>query len=448
MDRTDHTDLGNAHRLVRRHGRDLRYCHPWNRWLVYDGTRWDADNTGTVMHMATETVRAIYAEAADEPDADRRAAVASHARASERLERIKAMVTLARSEPSVPVLPDAFDCDPWILNVANGTLDLRTGTLRPHDRDDLLTKMAPVTFDPAATCPTWDSFVARIMDDRHDLIAFLQRAAGYSLTGDTGERVLFVLYGGGSNGKSTLLETWRAMLGDYAINAPSSTLMAKRGDSIPNDVARLKGARFVTCSETSEGRRLDVELVKRMTGNDIISARFMRAEWFDFRPAFKLWLATNHKPTVDDTTESIWSRIRLIPFDVAIPAEERDPALLQKLRAELPGILRWAVEGCQRWQRDRLATPAAVATATAAYRQENDIIARFLDDKCTVSGSAWARSSDLYVAYGRWCTANREEELTLTAFGTKLAEKGFTKKRNSLGQTLYSGVGLRTEGSE
>lgn len=279
------TDLGNAQRLVYRYGRDIRYCHPWNKWLTWTGTHWAIDDTAAVVRFAKDTVRQIYIEASEEEDERARKAIAEHAKRSEAKTRITNMISLAASEPGIPILPDQLDRNPWLLNVANGTIDLKTAQLKPHKREDLITKIAPVNYDPSAKCPTWLSFLDRIMNGKQELIKFLQRAIGYALTGDTSEQVIFIFHGSGANGKSTFLETISAMLGDgYAQQTPTSTLMVRRNETIPNDIARLKGARFVTAVEAEAGQRLAESLVKQMSGQDKLVARFMRGEFFEFRP--------------------------------------------------------------------------------------------------------------------------------------------------------------------
>jgi len=423
------TDLGNAERLVARHGADLRFCHPWARWLVWDGRRWAIDDAGEVKRRAKETVRAIYAEAAQAMDENERKARANWAMRSESRHRLDAMIALAQSEPAIPVLPDDLDADRWLLTVGNGTLDLRTGKLRPHVRDDMITHLVEVDYDPHAQAPLWQDFLTRVMDGNDDLSAFLQRAVGYSLTGDIGERVLFFLYGCGANGKSTFLEIIRAVAGDYGLRTPTETLLAKRDGTIPNDVARLKGARLVTAAEAEEGKRLAEALVKDLTGGDTISARFMRAEWFDFRPQCKIWLATNHKPTVWGTDKAVWDRIKLIPFTVTIPEDEQDKRLLEKLKAELTGILAWAVRGCLEWQRNGLGVPSEVKEATASYRDEMDVLGAFIADRCELSPTAWETAKDIYDAYKDWCEANGEKPIGKRAFGLRLGERGLDQYR-------------------
>src|SRR5918995_719814 len=282
------TDLGNAERFVARHGEDVRYCYQWRRWLVWTGARWEHDEAGRVHRLAKETVRSIYREASNEEDENRRKALAKHARASESETRIRAMVELAKSE--IPASPDHFDADAWLLNTSNGTIDLRTGELREHRREDLITKLAPIEYTPESEAPAWVAFLERVLPSE-ELRGFVQRAIGYSATGDASEQCMFIHHGPGANGKSTFQETVAAALGDYAMRTPTETLLVKRSGAVPNDVARLKGARFVTASETEEGRRLAEGLVKDLTGQDTISARFMRAEWFDFKPTHALHLS-------------------------------------------------------------------------------------------------------------------------------------------------------------
>lgn len=435
------TDLGNAERLVSRHGAGLRYCHPWRRWLAWDGRRWAIDDTGEIRRRAKDTTRAIYAEASQLADENARKSRAKWAMGSENRARLDAMIYLAQAETGIPVIPDELDADPSLLTVNNGTLDLRTGMLRPHDPADFITKLAPVDYDPEAEAPIWTAFLNRIMADNETLIAFLQRAVGYSLTGDVGERVLFFLYGCGANGKSTFLEAIRAMAGDYGLRTPTETLMIKRHGAIPNDVARLKGARLVTAAESDEGKRLAEAVIKDLTGGDTIAARFMRAEWFDFRPQCKIWLATNHKPEVRGTDKAIWDRIRLVPFEVIIPEAEQDKRLVEKLKKELGGILAWAVRGALEWYKHGLGIPAEVTAATAGYREEMDTLGAFMVDRCVLKPTAQGTAKALYNAYKSWCEGNGERLISKRAFGLRLAERGF--KRYSDGRARsWIGIGL------
>lgn len=435
------TDLGNARRLVRLHQKDIRYCHDFRKWLIYGKGRWRLDSTGEAVRRAKATVQTIYKDVSDAPD-DQRNQLASWAIRSESEGRIQAMLSLAESEPGIPIEAHQLDVNPMLLNCRNGTIDLCSGALLKHERDNYITKMIPVDYDPAAVCPRWKEFLDRIMAGNADLIGFLQRAAGYSLTGDVSERVLFILYGVGANGKSVFDETVAALLGDYAMRTPTSTLMSKQNSSIPNDVARLKGARFVHACESEEGKRLAESEIKDLTGGDTVSARYMRAEWFDFRPEFKLWLRTNHKPVVRGTDEAIWDRLKLIPFAVRIPKDQQDKTLSKKLLSELPGILAWAIRGCLDWQRNGLGVPEEVTTATEGYRNEMDSFAGFVEECCAVGGDRWVASKTLRECYESWGGERGDRWL--------LGGRAFTDRLKALGcspQTVnrvrgWRGIGL------
>jgi putative DNA primase/helicase len=437
------TDLGNAERFVRDHGEEVRYCYLWGKWLVWTGSRWQRDEAGRAHKLAKETVRSIYREASSAEDEDRRKALAKHATTSESEARIRAMLELSKSE--LPISPDELDADPWLFNAPNGTVDLRSGNLREHRREDLLTKMAGTEHHPGATAPEWAAFLERVLPSE-ELRAFVQRAAGYSATGDTSEQCMFIDHGSGANGKSTFQEALASALGDYAMRAPTEMLMTKRAGGVPNDVARLKGARFVAASETEEGRRLAESLVKDLTGQDTISARFMRAEWFDFRPTHKLWLSTNHKPEIRGTDPAIWRRIRLVPWSVSIPPAEQNRKLLEKLREELPGILAWVVRGCLEWRREGLKAPDDVRRATAAYRTEMDVLGAFLQECCIADPESNVAAKDLYAAYKLWCDENGERAETQRRFGARLTERdGFERYRGGKsGGHRWRGLALLT----
>jgi putative DNA primase/helicase len=436
------TDTGNAERLIARHGADLRYCWPWGKWLVWDGARWRPDDTGEVYRRAKETVRSIYAEAADAGDSAMRKALADHAKSSESRHRIEAMVDLARSAEGVPVLPQDLDNSPWLLNVPNGTVDLRTGELRKHRRDDLLTKLAGAEYHPDAEAPTFDAFLRRVLPSE-PVRAFVQRVVGYAITGDVSEQVLPFLWGGGANGKSTFINTVLSACGDYGMQAAPDLLLAKR-TAHPTELADLFGARFVASVEVEDGRRFAESLVKQLTGGDRIKARYMRQDFFEFDPTHKVFLVANHKPEVRGTDHAIWRRIKLVPFDVTIPKAEQDPRLPELLRAELPGILAWMVAGCLDWRREGLGEPEEVSKATAEYRAEQDVLAAFITDRCVVRPGAMAQASDLYSAYKQWCADAGEEPVKQRAFGMSLTERRF-KRTPRNGRTWYEGIGLRTD---
>jgi putative DNA primase/helicase len=437
------TDLGNAARLTHRHGENLRYCWLWGKWLVWDGKRWIKDDTGEVYRLAKETVANIYQEAATAPDEESRKALAKHAMRSEAGSRIKEMVDLARSD--VPVMPDELDASADLLNTESGTVDLSTGELREHRRGDLITKIAPVEYHPDAVAPAWAAFLERVLPSE-ELRKFVQRASGYSATGDTSEQCMFINHGGGANGKSTFQEAITAALGDYAMRAPTDMLLTRRASGIPNDVARLKGARLVAASETEDGRRLAESLIKDLTGQDTITARFMRAEFFDFRPTHKLWLSTNHKPEIRGTDNAIWRRIRLIPWTVTIPLAEQNKRLSATLRHELAGILAWIVQGCLEWRRGGLQSPDEVRKATGEYRAEMDVLAGFLADCCELGTEHWDYARDLYASYKLWCDENGERPEAQRKVGGRLGERGFIRDRGgSRGAGIWRGLRLTEE---
>jgi len=271
------------------------------------------------------------------------------------------------------------------------------------------------------------------------LYDYVQRAVGYTLTGRTDEQCLFFCYGTGANGKSVFEETLGRLLGEYGTATRTETIMARGSGGIPNDIAALRGARYVSINETADGQRINEPLVKDMTGGDTMSARFMRQEFFTFRPTFKLWIRGNHKPVITGTDYGIWRRIHLVPFTVTIPEAERDPALLDKLRLELPGILRWAVEGCLAWQREGLRPPIVVTHATAQYRREMDVLGTFLEDRCTVRPHGQVSAKSLYRAYRDWCDGAGEHPVNQRRFGIALQERGIEKEHTRTG-TVYHGI--------
>lgn len=441
------TDLGNAERMAAMFKDEIRYCHAWRSWLIWDGVRWVIDKSNQINQKAKQVVRSIYQEASAGVDSSDRKPIANHAKASEADYRLKAMINLCASEQGIAIAPDELDRNIWYLTCLNGTLDLATGQLLRHDPKHLITKLVPVLYDPHATCHVWDGFLNRIMAGNDDLIQFLQRAIGYSLTGDTGEQCFFILYGSGANGKSTFLSAISSIMADYSMQTPTETLLVKQRGGISNDVARLKGARFVTASEAEADQRLAEGLIKQMTGQDVISARFLYQELFDFTPTHKIFLATNHKPDVRGTDPAIWRRIKLVPFEVAIPEPERDRRLLAKLEKEQAGIFAWAVRGCLDWVVQGLGEPEEVKAATNEYKCEMDFMAMFFTDCCCIEDRAKATAKELYEAYVTWCSETGEEPLKQRGFGIKLKDKGFKHFRTS-DRRWWKGIKLNEKQDE
>ena len=439
-----YTDWGNARRLVSLHGENLRFCHVWGKWLIWNERCWEIDETEEIVRRAKETVTTIYQEAANTNE-DNRKSLAKWAIQSEGESRLRAMISLAQSEPGIPVRVHQLDTDPWLLSVRNGVLDLRSGELRKHCQENLITRTLEEEFYSQAECPTWTAFLEKILEGNTNLITFLQRAVGYSLTGSTREQCLFILYGTGANGKSTFLNTLQELLGDLALQTPTETLLIKRGDSIPNDLARLPGARLVVSIETEDGAQLAESRVKQMTGGEPVVARFLHKEFFEFKPVFKLWLATNHKPTIKGTDHAIWRRIRLIPFNMTIPEEEQDTDLPEKLRTEFPGILRWAVEGCLSWQKEGIHPPQEVSEATTEYQAEQDVLAGFLRDVCVEHPFSEITKKEFYAAYKEWCEENGDKPESQRAISRRMKERGFQEKKGTGGTRKWIGVGKQAD---
>ncbi len=436
------TDSGLAELFAKLHGADVRYCYPWGKYLCWDGTRWKIDDQGAVDQLGKKTIMAIHATAAATPDDALRMALGKFATASESAARRAAMLKLAQSEPGIPILPAELDKNPWLLNCINGTLDLKTGELRAHDRADLISKLCPTLYDKAVKCPIWLRFIADITAGDIALQTYLQKAVGCSLTGDVREHVLFFLFGIGANGKSTFINNVQDTLGpDYAMKAPPDLLMVKTNESHPTERFDLFGKRFVACIEAADGKRLAESLVKEMTGGDKIRARRMREDFSEFPPTHKIWLAANHKPVIRGTDVGIWRRIKLIPFTVVIPPERQDKVLPEKLKAEFSGILNWAIQGCQLWQSAGLAEPDVVSAATGQYRQQQDVFARFLDECCIVESTVRARAGDLLAAYRKWSGDDRMSQRRL---GEMLTDRGFDTAVIG-GYTWRIGIGLIDE---
>ncbi|MCX6991834.1 MAG: phage/plasmid primase, P4 family [Kiritimatiellaeota bacterium] len=405
------TDLGNAERLCAWHGDEIRWDVSRKAWRAWDGRRWAVDDALEVSRRAAKTARKIRQEAAAAPSGngdtkDLGALLFGWAVKTESRDRLAAMLEVAKARPGIAVASDTLDADPWVLNVLNGTIDLRTGMLRPHNRADLLTKLAPVKYLPGYCCKRWERFLVDTTGGDAELIAFLQVVAGYTLTGDTSEEILLLIYGPEAAGKTTFLEALRAALGEYARTIQADLLTRQResrgGGAASPELAGLAGARLAAGSEMEQGREIAEALAKNLTGGEPITARHLYAELFDFRPQFKLWLALNHCPKVSADDGAIWRRILRIGFEHTVPPERRDKTLKPYLRntdGGAPAVLAWAIEGCLRWQRDGLRIPAVVKRSTAAYRQESDPLASFIEDCLKFNPAAWTAWGEIWAAY-------------------------------------------------
>lgn len=450
------TELGNRNRFAGQHHENVRFNPALKEWLLWNGQRWEYDRLTRIADYTIATLRSLYQEAAQMEDARERRAMADWARRSESNARLHAMRDSAKEHPLIRIDPALLDADPWLLNVANGTIDLRTGELHAHRRGDLITRLIPVAYDADARLALWDQFLEESTGGSAELIGFLQRAVGYSLTGDTREEKLFFVHGPPRAGKSTFLDALRAILGDYASVADFETFIKKKNDSGPRqDIARLRGVRFVASIETDEGKELAEGLVKMLTGGDTITARFLYGQEFEFKPAFKLWLAANTAPKTTKGEEGIWTRVLRIPFERVVPIDRRDPAVksaLQDPKVGGPAVLAWAVAGCLAWQRDGLGVPPIVADATRRYQVSQDGLADWLANRCVLEIGAWAASNVLHTSYEEYAKRTGEREpLTSRQFGVALKNRGCTSDIHRVGGNTvrgWEGIRLWTDEDE
>jgi putative DNA primase/helicase len=446
LNRLNRTDTGNAEALALLYGDDLRYCANRKKWLRWNGSHWQTDDIGYSYRTFIDVVRQRYLAATGIDDLDTRKRAAAWAISSENNTKLEAGLKCAsRLEPFATTIT-TYDVDPMLATTPSATLDLHTGTARPADRADYMSMTLGTTYDADATSPRWERFLDEIFGSDQELIAYIQRVIGYCLTGDTSEQKIFLCHGGGANGKSTFLEVLTWLLGDYSANASFDTFDAGRRSEATNDLAALKGRRLVTVIETEEDRRLAEARVKAVTGGDLITARFLYGEFFSYRPQFKIWLAMNHKPVIRGTDRGIWRRLALIPFSQNFEGRE-DRTLRETLRAELPGILNWALAGLRAWHASGLGQCIAVTAATQAYQEESDQVGRWLSDN-TVSGrSHTVRATAAYADYVRWCEASGEHPFSQTMWGRRLTERGIRRERLR-GAWHLIGFGLLSHQSE
>lgn len=436
----ENSDLGNASRIVALYGTDIHYVGQWDSWVFWNGRYWQKDTLGHVPRLAYQMVRLMLNEAANIEDDEKRKKAIGFALNSQSRKALENMIALAKNQDGIRLDATAFDTDPWSINVINGTVNLKTGRLEPFEKNALLTKLIEIKYDPQAICPLWLSFLNLIFANDASLIDYVQRAVGYSLTGDVREDCLQFAYGAGGNGKSTFFAIMEKILGEYSHKTPSSMLMAQKFEGIPVDVADLQGKRFVVASEISKNVRWNEAKIKDLTGGDKLTARYMRANPFSFYPTHKLWIYGNYKPVVVGADEGIWRRMRLIPFPIKIPDSIKDEAFEEKLLAELPGILNWAIAGCLAWQQHGLKAPETIIHATKDYKEEMDKLQTFIDDRCHV-GNERCLFASLYTTYMQYCKSSGEFCIDKREFKERLERKGYILK-NGTGNKLYV-FGLR-----
>jgi putative DNA primase/helicase len=443
------TDSGNADAFVSRHGQGFRYVVEWDKWLSWSGVRWEERGArGRVKHAVMLSAREDYAltKMALEPlreelrqvllkgDAERKVELEEQIRRldvllkwhahSQNASKINACAELLATRLTISL--SDLDANPWLLNLSNGTLDLRTATLQSHNRDDLITHLSGVEWDESATCPTWDAFLSKAMGGDTMLSLYLQRLIGYALTALTREHVLLFFWGGGRNGKSTFFRAIMSMMGEYACAAPRNLLFQPRGagDPHPSELARLSGKRMCLCSEVGESNVFDESKIKDLTGGDRVACRKMNEDWWDFLPTHTLFIHGQHKPRITGTDLGIRRRMRLIPWTVTIRDDEDDHELPEKLLRELPGILRWAVNGCLEWQRIGLQEPTSVLAATDEYMRESDTVGQFFTSRCRFEGGARISAKSLREAYETWCKEAGHEPQGARRFCARLREWG------------------------
>ncbi|MFC6290643.1 phage/plasmid primase, P4 family [Levilactobacillus angrenensis] len=432
-------DTGNADRFMDRYGELVKYSFTDKTWMVYNGSFWSVDETGQIHSLVDRVVDDMKNEKLVVPPNSDLSTDKAEKKFHDHIKKARSnagkKAMMDELKHRVPVLHGEFDSDKTLLNVANGFVDLTSGILREHDIKKLFSRQAAVEYTDTIDAPEWTQFLKQIFNDDKELIDYVQKAVGYSLTGSTKEQVMFILYGNGRNGKSIFIDTIADTLGNYARSMQADSIMVKNNSSAANsDIARLEGARLVTSSEPNDGLRLDEGLVKQLTGGDTVTARYLYGKEFEF----KLWLATNHKPIIRGTDDGIWRRLMLVPFAVKIPDNRVDKDLKYKLQREEVGILNWAVEGALKWQREGLKPPASVVEASQAYRNEMDVTAEFLEECCTIGKHEMARAAELYRRYKDWATNNSQYLMNSTKFGKEMGNK-FEKKHDRQG-TYYVGV--------
>ena len=439
------TDLTNTLYFLRAYEDSIRYCITWDKFLVWNGTNWEIDARGFVQERIPIFIHQMYRIMRFINDRILKSDFEKHLIKSESFRRIQAIVGLLKMQPSIKVIEKELDTDIYLFNVEGLTLNLKTGKAREPNIKNLITKKSRFIYEKDAECPTWNLFLMQIFNKDLQLIRFIQKAMGYALSGDVSEQCLFFLWGTGANGKSTFLNVMLELFGDYALSTGIETFMKKNSEQ-SNDIARLKGMRLVTTSEIEQGRQISESLIKMVTGEDALTARFLYGEYFSFKPTFKIFMATNHKPKIRGADNGIWRRIKMIPFTVTIPPEQRDKNLTEKLIAENSGILNWLLKGYAMWKKEGLEEPAAVREANEEYRMDMDSVGTFVTDCLELDASLqWRLPTNLlYQTYIKWCSKNNERVMSQKWLGMRMSEKGF-KRVITNGQRLWCGLAIKLE---
>ncbi len=429
------SDDSLATAFTRRHGNDLRYCAPWGKWMRYDGTRWTEDRTVAVFDL----VRVICRQAAGDADEKLARQIASG-------KTIAAVERLARSDPRHATVPETFDADPFLLNTPGGTVDLRTGETRPHRRDDMLTLTTGVIPDDLGDDRMWRKFLADITLEDEELEGYLQRLVGYCLTADVRDHILVFFHGGGANGKSTFLDLLLYIMGSYARQIPTETLMEARGDRHPTEIANLMGVRLAVSSEVEEGQHWAESRIKALTGDAVLTGRYMRQDFFEFKRTHKLIVAGNHKPSIRIVDDAMRRRVHLVPFRAKFMGDRADPTMPMKLRAEAPAVLAWAIRGCSEWQAGSLSPPTCVLSATKDYLDSMDTLGLWLDECCDTSDpTVETRSSTLYGSFSAWKEGRGEHAPSNVRFSALLESRHAKERRG--GNVWFRGLRLRESGA-
>ena len=439
------TDLTNVLYFLRAYEDKIRYCITWDKFLVWNGTNWEIDYRGFVQERIPIFIHQMYRIQRFIPDRIMKQDFEKHLIKSESFRRIQAIVGLLKMQPSIKVIEKELDTDIYLFNVEGLTLNLKTGKAKEPSIKNLITKKSCFIYDKAADCPTWKMFLLQIFDKDMQLICFIQKACGYALSGDVSEQCLFILWGTGANGKSTFLNVLLQLFGDYGTSTGIETFTKKNKEQ-SNDLARLKGSRLVTTSELEQGSLMSESLIKSVTGEDSLTARFLYGEYFSFKPTFKIFMATNHKPKIRGADNGIWRRIKMIPFTVTIPPEQRDKKLTEKLIAENSGILNWLIQGYAMWKKEGLEEPDAVRQANEEYRMDMDAVGTFVNDCLELDAALQWRlhTKILYETYIKWCAKNNERVMSQKWLGLRMSEKG-SKRLSSNGQRYWLGLAVKIE---